>query len=495
MFSQGRIRVIALAVADALCIVAMWAVVAWCYWALGGFLRAHGWPGCPWGGYELVEYLRFAPIALVFIGVNAALNLYHGNWMYPASPQSPVEEFRRLCISSFLTHAGAIAYMAFSYQSMDGRISRAVCVYACILTAVGAQSFRNWIRFVLKRMKLGQIPVVLAGGSEVAHRFAAVLDGDPYAGIRIVGYFAGTERIGRKRRRRAWNERDFQDRKIPYLGTLRDIVPQAKKRDIKMLVACQDDRLFQAQMDEFSAWFTYIVYLPAARAFPVFGARAVSFDGVGGLEMVNQGRMKVKRFQKRVIDGLLALAALVAFIPAFVVIPIIIKLTSRGPVFYRHRRLGRNGSVFHIWKFRSMYIDADRRLREILSRDQAAAKEWKSSFKLSRDPRVTLFGRFLRKTSLDELPQLFNVFSGEMALIGPRPIIDEEVGYYGASYKVFSSVRPGITGLWQVSGRSDTGYDRRVALDTYYVLNWSLWLDLWILLRTVFAVLFMRGAR
>ena len=495
MFTQGRVRVIALAVADAVCVVAMWALAAWGYWALGGFLRTHGWPGCPWGGYELVEYVRFFPVAFVFVGVNAALDLYHGNWMYPCSPLSPVEEFRRLCFSSFLTHAGAIAYMAFAYQSMEGRISRAVCIYACILAAIGTQSFRNWMRFVLKRLKMGQIPVVLAGGGEAAHRFAAAIDGDPYAGVRIVGYFAGTERIGRKRRRRAWNERDFQDRKIPYLGTLRDVVVQSQKRDIKILVACQDDRLFRAQMDEFATWFTYVVYLPAARTFPVFGARAVSFDGIGGLEMVNQGRMKVKRFQKRVIDSLLALVAFVVFLPAFIAIPVLIKLTSRGPVFYRHKRLGRNGREFYIWKFRSMYMDADRRLKSILADNPEAAKEWESSFKLSHDPRVTPFGMFLRKTSLDELPQLFNVFSGEMSLIGPRPIITEEVGYYGGSYRVFSSVRPGITGLWQVSGRSDTGYERRVALDTYYVLNWSPWLDLWILLRTVFAVLFMRGAR
>ena len=142
-----------------------------------------------------------------------------------------------------------------------------------------------------------------------------------------------------------------------------------------------------------------------------------------------------------------------------------------------------------------MYIDADRRLSEILAVNPAAAKEWESSFKLSHDPRVTPFGRLLRKTSLDELPQLFNVIAGDMALIGPRPIVDDEVRQYGNAYRVFSSVRPGITGLWQVSGRSDTGYDRRVALDTYYVLNWSLWLDMWILLRTVFAVLLMRGAR
>ena len=495
MFTQGRIRVIAIAAADILCIVFAWALVAYGYWCIGAFMRTHGWTQCPWGDYGLLEYVRFYPVALLFVCINAALNLYHGNWMYPSAPQSPVEEFRRLCISSLLTHAGVITYLAVAYQTTEGRVSRAVCVYSGIFVAATSQSFRNWMRLLLRRLDIGQIPVMLAGGGPVAHRVATELCGDPYSGIRIAGYFAGTERIGRKRRRRAWNEREFQDLGIRYLGTLHDIVPQSKKRDIKILFACQDERLFRAQMDEFASWFTYIDYLPADRAFPIFGARAVSFGGLGGLEMVNQGRMKVKRFQKCVIDGVLAAVAFLAFLPAFIVIPVLIKLTSRGPVFYRHRRMGRDGKEFSIWKFRSMYADAGERLEAILSGDPRRRAEWEASFKLSDDPRVTPVGRLLRRTSLDELPQLFNVFSGDMALIGPRPIVNDEVVRYGDSYRVFSSVLPGITGLWQVSGRSDTDYARRVALDTYYILNWSPWLDLWILLRTVFAVLFMRGAR
>ena len=495
MFTQGRIRVIALAMADAACIVTVWAAVVFAYWKLGAVLRAHGWPSCPWGGYDLVEYLRFLPVALVFIGVNAALALYHGNWMYPSAPLGPVEEFRRLCISSLLTHSGVIACIAFAYQTTDDRISRAVCVYSCALTAALAQSFRNWMRLALRRLGAGQIPVVLAGGGQTAHRVVAELDGDPHAGIRIVGYFAGTERIGRKRRRRAWDERDFQSRGIPYLGSLREIVPQSKKRDVKILFACQDERLFRAQMGEFAAWFTYVDYLPTARAFPIFGARAVSFGGIGGLEMINQGRMRVKRFQKRVMDGILAALAFAAFIPAFVVIPLLIKLTSRGPVFYRQTRLGLRGRPFAVWKFRSMYADADARLRRLLADNRSAAEEWAKNFKLRNDPRVTPLGRLLRRTSLDELPQLFNVLLGQMALIGPRPIVADEVKHYGASYDTFASVRPGITGLWQVSGRSDTDYGRRVALDAYYVLNWSPWLDIWILMRTVIAVALMRGAR
>lgn len=495
MFTQGRIRVIALALADVVCVAAVWGVVVCGYWVLGAFMRAHGWPECPWGGYDLVEYVRFLPVAVFFVCVNAAFGLYHGSWMYPSAPLSPVEEFRRLCISSLLTHSGVIVYLAVAYQTTESHISRTVCISSCLVVAAFAQSFRNWMRLALRWRKVGQIPAVLVGAGAAAHSVVAELDGDPYTGIRIVGYFAGTDRMGRRRRRQIWDERDFQERGIPYLGTLRDIVPLSRKMDVKMLFACHDNRLFRAQLDEFSAWFTYIDYIPADRAFPIFGARAVSFGGLGGLEMINQGRMKVKRFQKRVVDGVLAVIAFVVFLPAFAIIPLLIKLTSRGPVFYRQRRLGIGGRVFHIWKFRSMYVDADARLGRILASDHRRKVEWEANFKLTGDPRVTPFGKLLRKTSLDELPQLFNIFAGDMALIGPRPIIDEEVRYYGDVYRVFSSVRPGITGLWQVSGRSDTGYVRRVALDTYYVLNWSPWLDLWILVRTVLAVLLMRGAR
>ena len=236
-------------------------------------------------------------------------------------------------------------------------------------------------------------------------------------------------------------------------------------------------------------------FIPTVRAFPVFGARAVCFDGIGGLEMVNQRRMRAQRVQKWLLDRALSVVALAFALPLSVLIAAAIKLTSRGPVFYRQERLGLGGKPFRVWKFRSMAADADARLRELAAADPSLEAEWRTNFKLARDPRVTAIGRFLRRTSLDELPQLINVFRGEMALVGPRPIVTAEVPRYGEAYDTFASVRPGITGLWQVSGRSDTDYARRVALDTYYVLNWSPWMDVWILLRTVYAVLFMRGAR
>ena len=222
--------------------------------------------------------------------------------------------------------------------------------------------------------------------------------------------------------------------------------------------------------------------------------RVVSVDGVGGLEMVNQVRMKGLHIEKSVLDRVLSLIILVLASPCFVVIPILIKLTSRGPVFYRANRLGKLGRPIKVLKFRSMYADADARLKTLLQSDPKLAAEFKANFKLANDPRVTPLGRILRKTSLDEIPQILNVFSGEMMLIGPRPIVEEEVAYYGDAFPIFSSVKPGITGLWQCSGRSGTDYPTRVALDVHYVLNWSPWMDLWIVFRTAVAVLTMKGS-
>ena len=490
MFTQGRIRNAALCLADLVCVVTVWTVVVLGFEGINLLLN----PQYAYGPVGARIFLNLWPLAIAYVVLNASLGLYHGNWMYPAAPFSPVEEFRRLIYSAAIVHLGVIAVLGLVQGKTEG-YSRWVIGSSGILLAFAAQSFRNWMRAGLYRMGWGQIPVVLAGGGAVARRVAVLLTDNRYVGLRVVGYFNGTERPGDAPRAvQPPVDHSLADLGIPYLGTLRDIVPESRRRDIKVLLACQDDRFFRVQMDEFTGWFTYIEYLPTTRTFPVFGSRAVVFDGVGGLEMMNQSRMKVKLVQKRLLDLMLATLAFLCFSPLFILLPLLIKCTSRGPVFYRQRRLGQNGRTIRVWKFRSMYADADARLERLLASDPRIAAEWQANFKLARDPRVTPFGRFLRKTSLDELPQLFNVFAGDMALIGPRPIVEAEIPHYGDAYRVFSSVRPGVTGLWQVSGRSNTDYPRRVALDTYYVLNWSLWMDIWILVRTVYAVLLMRGA-
>jgi lipopolysaccharide/colanic/teichoic acid biosynthesis glycosyltransferase len=177
-----------------------------------------------------------------------------------------------------------------------------------------------------------------------------------------------------------------------------------------------------------------------------------------------------------------------------VTIAVVIRVTSPGPVFFGHDRIGRNRKVFRAWKFRSMHVNADELLEEHLASNPEAREEWAKDQKLKDDPRLTLVGRFLRRTSLDELPQLWNVICGDMSLVGPRPIVEGEVGKYGTEFERYMSVPPGITGLWQVSGRNNTTYEERIQLDATYVENWSLALDAYILGRTFEAVFTGEGA-
>lgn len=196
---------------------------------------------------------------------------------------------------------------------------------------------------------------------------------------------------------------------------------------------------------------------------------------------------------KRVMDVAGASVLILVFLPLMVIVALIVR-SDGGPAIFRHMRVGRDGRPFPCLKFRSMAVDADRRLADLLATDPAAKAQWERDFKLNPDPRVTRIGRFLRKSSLDELPQLLNILRGEMSLVGPRPIIEAEVPRYGRYIAHYLECRPGLTGLWQISGRSDVSYRQRVALDTVYARHQSVWLDCVILLRTVVVVLVQRGA-
>jgi Undecaprenyl-phosphate galactose phosphotransferase WbaP len=211
------------------------------------------------------------------------------------------------------------------------------------------------------------------------------------------------------------------------------------------------------------------------------------------LDMILEG-MKPQRKGKRLIEMTLIVLSAPILIPLFAAIMLLIKMNSPGPMFYKHRRIGLDGKEIGIWKFRTMVHDAEIALQERLQKNPALQQEWEENFKLKDDPRITLIGRFLRRTSLDELPQIWNVLKGEMSLVGPRPIVEEEIPLYGENFEIYKQVLPGITGLWQVSGRNDLPYPERVRLDVYYIQNWSLWLDMQILAHTIPVALLARGA-
>jgi exopolysaccharide production protein ExoY len=197
---------------------------------------------------------------------------------------------------------------------------------------------------------------------------------------------------------------------------------------------------------------------------------------------------------KRLVDIAIALSAIVLLAPLLIICFAATVFSSPGPALFRHRRVGFNGTNFDCLKFRTMVTDAPDRLRQLLESDPMAAAEWAADRKLRYDPRVTAIGAILRKSSLDELPQLFNVLRGEMSLVGPRPVTEEELVRYSSSVGAYLACRPGITGLWQVSGRSTVTYDKRVACDTFYALNWSMALDAKILIVTIPSLLLSDNA-
>lgn len=194
-------------------------------------------------------------------------------------------------------------------------------------------------------------------------------------------------------------------------------------------------------------------------------------------------------YQKRILDILVAGTALILLAPIMLIVSALIQLTIGGPVIFAHKRVGLNGVAFPCLKFRSMVLDGDAILQQHLENDPEAAREWRETRKLKNDPRVTPLGKLLRKSSIDELPQLFNVLRGDMSCVGPRPIVTAELERYGPHVYDYLCVRPGLTGIWQVSGRSRLSYRHRVALDSLYVRRWSMWLDIALLLRTIPAVL------
>ena len=225
--------------------------------------------------------------------------------------------------------------------------------------------------------------------------------------------------------------------------------------------------------------------------------RARDFNGLIGLQMRRNLLMRRNRWLKMAIDRLLALPLFIVSLPIVLLLAGWLRFTSEGSPFYAQLRIGKDGRPIKVWKLRTMYRDAEARLERHLAENPDAKREWNRHFKLTNDPRILpKIGHFLRRTSLDELPQIFNVIRGEMSLVGPRPFPQYHLDMFDPAFQVLrSSVIPGMTGLWQVSARSDGDLTVQKTLDTYYIRNWSIWIDFYILFQTFGAVLAGRGAR
>ena len=425
---------------------------------------------------ELSWYVRLTPGLLVLLAGFAVCGLY------PGCGIGPVEEMRRLIR---VTTALYINLVLITFLLRDSAAySRVTFVTAWVLSIVLLPIARAIVRRIGGSLPWWGASAVLLGTGRSASAVVSLLHSDPGLGIRIEAVVSETTREGTV---------FFQG--IPVVGGLDNLLEIVRNTGIRRAIIAESPNLSVAEAVRASyRYFPNLLVIPE-----VFGPVNLCVEARGLGDMLTLGvhqklLMRGPRIYKRAVDLIICTIGILALLPLFFAIACAIRFTSAGPVFYGHTRIGKHRKNFKAWKFRTMVVNADEVLEERLHHDASLREEWKRHHKLRRDPRVTAIGRLLRKLSLDELPQLWNVLCGQMSLVGPRPIVTEEIPLYGDQFDIYSHVLPGLSGLWQVSGRNNTTYERRVELDCYYVYNWSPWLDLYILARTFGAVVEQRGA-
>lgn len=391
------------------------------------------------------------------------------------------------CIFRGCTYAtGAI--IVFVYMShIAGSTSRLFVGLLWIFSIVLVTLSRYLFAHILNWAGVGSVPVLLVGAGKTANLVLQGIRDDVGLNFNVIGYVddAGPqeETVG----------------KLPYLGTFGQVVEVIDKTQVQdVCIAApglSPDKL-NSLIHTIQPHVRNLSFVPDLIGLPVNGIEVDSLfnERLMFMSLKNNLARPYNRFIKRVFDLVLTTIGVVLLSPVFLLLAVLIKLDSRGPVIFAHQRIGKDGKLFPCLKFRTMCVDADKKLKEYLAANPEARKEWEAEFKLKDDPRVTRVGKVLRKTSLDELPQLFNVLIGQMSLVGPRPIVTAEIPKYGPYIKDFYMVHPGITGMWQVNGRSDTTYEERVQMDSWYVRNWDVWLDIMLLWRTFGVVLQHKGA-
>lgn len=340
----------------------------------------------------------------------------------------------------------------------------------------------------LIRWGLWERAVIIVGSGKVAGRVYQALQSDSGIGYRVLGTVLPDK-----------HEEGNDSLSVPVLGSwgnIDAILAHTGVRDVVIATTGPYSRDLGELVSMLQQRAENVLFVPDIYGLPVLGADIGYFFDQRTLVINFRNNLKnlFNIAAKRLFDLCAGLFIAVAALPVLAGLAAAVVFDSRGPVFYRQERVGRQGRVFWCYKFRTMVSDADNVLAKLISEDSKLASEWARDHKLKKDPRITRMGNFLRRFSLDELPQLINVLRGEMSLVGPRPVVQKEIQRYGNHADYYYTVRPGLSGLWQVSGRNDTDYETRVMLDSWYVRNWSLWLDIYILVKTVRVVMLGKGA-
>ncbi len=433
----------------------------------------------PWS-HELALYPKLFVVLTVLLPLSlTAFNLY------AAVAYGPPQELKRTTYGVSLTFLMLTMFLFLTKGS--GIYSRLIIAFSwvgCLFTIPLARAFTRWLvheaawfgrRFVLVGRREAVLDLLIDMRSNAVRGFkpmAIALPGEPAGPDAHSGLpsFYGP------------NACSDAARAVPGSYAVLAVAGFSEK-SVKVIV------------DQASRLFSSIVIVPPfLKNGTCLWVSALDLGGGIGL-LVRQNLLSVSSMRiKRLCDLCLTIVGGLLVLPFFGLLALLIRLDSPGPVFFRQERIGRNGKPIYLLKFRTMYENSAEMLEQYMKDEPQLAEEWARDHKLRNDPRVTRVGAFLRRTSMDELPQLWNVLKGEMSLVGPRPVVEDEVEKYGDSFELYTRVLPGMSGLWQVSGRNDLSYDQRVALDCYYVCNWSVWMDIWILMITVPALLKRRGA-
>lgn len=348
------------------------------------------------------------------------------------------------------------------------------------------------MRYLLKRIlderNIFQIPLLIIGAQEEALAFVKAINSDiGMSSYKIVGLISDKNPV-----------KGLEN--YPLLGDFKDMEKTIKTTGVNnVLIAIP--YLEQAKMQNIihrvQPLVKNICIIPNLQAIPMGGADLETFfdEKFMLIKVRNNLARNINKLIKLIFDLIVGLLICILVIPIIIACAIWVKLDSKGPVFYNAKRIGKNGKEFTCYKFRSMYTNGDELLKQYLAENLVAKKEWDEFQKLHNfDPRVTKAGKIMRKTSLDELPQILNVLKGEMSLVGPRPYLPREKEMMGSFYNIIISTVPGITGYWQVNGRSDVTFEDRLKMDDWYVRNWSVWIDVILLIKTIKVVIFNKGA-
>ena len=436
------------------------------------------------GDLPLLQYLWLVPGLLFFLPLYAALGVY------PDVFRQPSDELKRLTLGTCLGFL--FISMLFFVGKQGDSYSRFVLLFCWLLALPLVPLFRYYTRGLCANKSWWGYPVLLFAPRQAV---AATVEGfllHQERGLYIAGVaYLDTDGATTDSLRRLHLATDDWERTERIIHELKKTHPEA----IALILA---DSLAPAAQQSLvlliGKYFQRVIVQLDTPWLKQSSLRVADIPSGQALTLRQNLLDPTRMRMKRAMDMTCCLLGSVVLALAIPLIALCIRLDSRGPVFFTQNRIGQGGKTIRVIKFRTMAVNAEKILDKALAEDPQLKQEWADTQKLTRDPRLTKLGVFLRHTSLDELPQIFNVIRGEMSLVGPRPIVESEIARYGDGFDLYTRVKPGITGLWQVSGRNALSYAKRVELDRYYVYNWSVWLDIYIIIRTVPAVLFGKGA-